>query len=298
MSASLLDRAYRSIRGELDRTHEIIITALRNADVELEQIDRYIYTVPGKMLRPALVLLSGLGVTGSKDHAGDLVLLAAVFELFHNASLIHDDLIDEESVRRNVPTVHAVFGPHIAVLAGDVLITRAFALLSSSFPPPIVERVIDVATDMCHGEILAAARKNESIQTPVYEEIVRLKTARMMGVACETGAMVGGAHAERARAYSEFGMSFGRAYQLVDDLIDKDHVVARSEVVGLLEPELASLHEHVSDLPQNLYTGGLRTIVDYLLEIGRGLTDERQSATIRSRIIDPSKAADRVGHGR
>ena len=80
MSASLLDRAYRSIRGELDRTHEIIITALRNADVELEQIDRYIYTVPGKMLRPALVLLSGLGVTGSKDHAGDLVLLAAVFE--------------------------------------------------------------------------------------------------------------------------------------------------------------------------------------------------------------------------
>jgi geranylgeranyl pyrophosphate synthase len=102
MRASLLDCAYHSIRSEFDRTHEVITPKLRNVGTELQQIDRYLYSVSGKMLRAALALLSGLGVKGTKEHDDELVTLAAVFGLLHGASLVLDDLIDEENQHRHV----------------------------------------------------------------------------------------------------------------------------------------------------------------------------------------------------
>lgn len=201
-----------------------------------DRVIRHIFLKPGKLLRPALVLLSARlargGETGRRAPAAarPLVRLAAAAELIHSASLVHDDILDEEEVRRGQEALHHKYGNHIAVLVGDMLYAQAFALLNAIRLPDrerqgrIIRLFCAAAQRMCLGEIASQRIAGQGLQPSLeeYLQILENKTAALMAACCQGGAIAGGGDAAACRSLAEFGLSFGMAFQLVDDHEDRD----------------------------------------------------------------------------
>lgn len=194
-----------------------------------EHIERY----RGKMLRPTLVLLCGLATAspaGSLSLSPDHITLAAVCEMVHMATLVHDDVLDEADTRRRGATVNRLRGNEAAVILGDYLIASAFHLCSqtASQEPSLI--VGHASMDMAAGELLQLHnRENYSIDEPTYFEIVRRKTGALIAAACRLGAFASGASPPVCGACESFGYSLGVAFQIQDDLLD---LTGRQGVVG------------------------------------------------------------------
>jgi octaprenyl-diphosphate synthase len=183
----------------------------------------------GKMLRPTLVLLSGLAA-----HGGELTdkhrTLAAVVEMIHMATLVHDDVLDEAQVRRRGATVNHLWGNETAVILGDYLISNAFHLCSTMGDPSINLALGQVTNTLCEGELVQLHHRNDySIDEATYLEIVGRKTASLIGECCRLGAMLSNCAEPVARALHAFGTSLGIAFQIQDDLLD---LVGEEDVVG------------------------------------------------------------------
>ncbi len=174
----------------------------------------------GKRLRPALVLLAGRGA-GRWD--GELVPVAVVVEMIHTATLVHDDVLDEALLRRQVASCNALYGNEGAVLLGDFLFARAFAL-SASLENRLASRYLsEITAEVCQGEILQnRERGNLDLPEDRYFEIIRKKTAILYAAAAEVGARYAGAPEEAVRALHGFGLGIGLAFQIVDDCLDLD----------------------------------------------------------------------------
>lgn len=179
---------------------------------------RYALSASGKQLRPVLVALGARAAGGlGPDH----VCGAAIVELVHLATLVHDDVIDSAGVRRRQPTVAAQFGNQTAVLLGDCLFAHALTL-AAGFPTTDVCRVVANGTKaVCSGEILQTLRKGKLDQsTDDYFRVIQLKTAELFALACELGALLSGAPVATCDALRRFGIAFGTAYQVFDDCLD------------------------------------------------------------------------------
>lgn len=178
----------------------------------------YAISASGKQLRPVLVGLSARAAGPLSPHH---VTGAAIVELVHLATLVHDDIIDAAEVRRQQPTVAARFGNRTAVLLGDCLFAHALDL-ASSYPTPEVCRVVAAATRaVCSGEILQTLRQDRIDQSlDHYFRVIRLKTAELFALACELGALLAEASPTRRAALRQFGIAFGTAYQVYDDCLD------------------------------------------------------------------------------
>lgn len=173
----------------------------------------------GKGLRPALVLLAARA--GANPSRSTLVPLAASIELMHHATLVHDDIIDAAPVRRKRPSLNAVWGNEISVIAGDFLYARAFALAAAFLRTSEMQRLARVADVMCQGELAEIERRFDTDLTEErYLEIVRQKTAVLLSACCELGAAVAGAPPETVQRMADFGMAFGVAFQIADDCLD------------------------------------------------------------------------------
>jgi octaprenyl-diphosphate synthase len=174
----------------------------------------------GKRLRPALVLLAG---RASGEIGEEHVPVAVVVEMIHTATLVHDDVLDEALVRRQSPSCNALFGNEGAVLLGDFLFARAFAL-SASLEDRLASRYLaEITAEVCQGEILQnRERGNLDLPEERYFEIIRKKTAILYAAAAEVGARYAGAPEPVARALHGFGMGIGLAFQVVDDCLDVD----------------------------------------------------------------------------
>lgn len=206
------------IASELDRVIEVFDDELRSGlpfvNELVEQVRRY----RGKLLRPRLLLLSG-AATGKVGHKH--IVLAAVVEMVHMATLVHDDVLDEADVRRRSPTVNRLVGNEGAVLLGDFLISHAYHLCSSLDSPHAARRVAAVTNTVCEGELMQIHhRGDEQLSEADYLNIIRGKTAALTSVCCELGAWAGGASEEQVRRMADFGMDLGMAFQIVDDLLD------------------------------------------------------------------------------
>ena len=179
----------------------------------------------GKMLRPTLVLLSGLAA-GPQPCDGSVLTdkhraIAAVTEMIHMATLVHDDVLDEAEVRRRGSTVNALWGNEAAVILGDYLISNAFHLCSTVSDPAINLALGQVTNTLCEGELVQLHhRDNYSIDEATYMEIVRRKTASLIGECCRLGAMLSGAPEATIRTLRRFGELLGVAFQIQDDLLD------------------------------------------------------------------------------
>lgn len=179
-----------------------------------ERVHRY----RGKMLRPRLLLLSAEASGGIRP---EHIVLGAVVEMVHMATLVHDDVLDEADVRRHNPTVNRLVGNEAAVLLGDYLISHAYHLCSSLRSTRASRRIADATNTVCEGELLQVEnRGNFDLGEDVYLEIVRRKTAALTCVCCELGAETAGATPDVVAHLSEFGRDLGTAFQIVDDLLD------------------------------------------------------------------------------
>ncbi len=231
------------IPPELSQMQGWVLTGLADVSDEIERalasqvpsvsaLCQHVERFRGKMLRPILVLVSG-GATGSSTSvpaSGDLLKLAAVVEMVHMATLVHDDVLDEAVIRRRAQTINDRAGNESAVLLGDYLIAASFRLCASLDDPEPARLIGKVSMELCEGELLQLQnRDNLSIDEATYFEILEGKTAALVGACTRLGARAGGASEEVQDALDRFGRSIGSAFQVQDDLLD---LLGTEDVVG------------------------------------------------------------------
>jgi octaprenyl-diphosphate synthase len=187
-------------------------------DPEVAPYARYALTNQGKQLRPAMVALSAGAAGRITDEA---ITAAVIIEMIHLATLVHDDIMDEASVRRRRPTLAANAGNQVSVLLGDCLFAHALKL-AAGFPTTEVCRAVSSATKtVCSGEILQTLRQRQKVcSRDEYFRILQMKTAELFACSCDLGGWLGGANPERRSALRQYGLDLGIAYQVYDDCVD------------------------------------------------------------------------------
>lgn len=200
---------------------------------------RHLLAMKGKMFRPTLVLLSS-AVGGSAESA---VSVAAVVELIHLATLVHDDAVDHSMLRRGMPTLNSLFNDQTSVIMGDFLYSVALRELSVADDMTPIRVLVDVSAQMSVGELRQLSTINAlDFSEEDYELLIRAKTASLISAACRLGALRGApAHADALAAY---GDALGMVFQITDDLIDYTEV---TETTG--KPSGLDLREHKVTLP-------------------------------------------------
>ncbi|WP_455641055.1 polyprenyl synthetase family protein [Parabacteroides sp.] len=181
----------------------------------------YILSLGGKRIRPALALMA---CNLYQDKVENVINPALGIEVFHNFTLLHDDLMDRADKRRNKPTVHKVWNDNTAILSGDAMLIAAYQLIGKTEPEHLKE-VFDLFTstalEICGGQQYDMEFESRNDVTEAeYMEMIRLKTAVLLACSLKTGAIVGGASKEDASNLYEFGIHIGLAFQLQDDLLD------------------------------------------------------------------------------
>ena len=173
----------------------------------------------GKRLRPILVVLSAkaCGYEGADAHT-----LAAVVELIHVASLVHDDVLDEAAIRRGRETLQTKWGNKVAVLVGDYLHARVLSMLvSRRADDPAMAILADTTQAMCEGEVIHAYKSGDfDIPEVEYLQIISFKTGKLIAASCTLGAHLGTTEAQHVDALTTYGQQIGTAFQIVDDLLD------------------------------------------------------------------------------
>ncbi|MFN2453856.1 MAG: polyprenyl synthetase family protein [Pyrinomonadaceae bacterium] len=195
----------------------------------IASINDYLRASGGKRVRPALTLLATYAAGGdARQH--NAIRMAAVMELLHTATLVHDDIIDNAETRRSRASVNSRFGNQTAVLMGDWLYMSAFETSLAERSLPILDILTSVTRKMTEGELLQLTLLGRlDITENQYFDILRRKTAYLFSACCEIGAILGKADEETQRAMRDYGLYLGTAFQLIDDLLD---VTASGEELG------------------------------------------------------------------
>ncbi|HEU4628288.1 MAG TPA: polyprenyl synthetase family protein [Gemmatimonadaceae bacterium] len=211
------------------------------ADNELAaSVTGHLMRMRGKMFRPTLVLLAA-SLEGPP--CARAVRLAAVTELVHLATLVHDDSVDHSALRRGQPTVNSLFSHQVSVIMGDFLYVHAFAELVRDGDPAVLGAVTRASTEMTMGEIRQLAAVDAlAFSEEDYEMLIRAKTASLIAAACEMGAVAGGGR--HVAALARYGDRLGRAFQIADDVLD---YTEDPDVTG--KPRGLDLREHKVTLP-------------------------------------------------
>jgi octaprenyl-diphosphate synthase len=184
----------------------------------VNQVSEYIISAGGKRIRPVLVLLiaNAYAYKGTAHHS-----LAAVIEFIHTATLLHDDVVDESSLRRGKETANALFGNAASVLVGDFLYSRAFQMMVTVGNARVMQIVADATNVIAEGEVLQLLNMhNPDVNEEDYLRVIRSKTAKLFEAAAQLGALISGADEAGIEAAGEYGRSLGTAFQLIDDVLD------------------------------------------------------------------------------
>jgi octaprenyl-diphosphate synthase len=234
--ATIQEPVREELDGAFDELHRIIV-----ADFPLiTEVNEHLLQMKGKMFRPTLLLLSGRAAGGLRPED---VTLAAVVELIHLATLVHDDSVDHSVLRRGQPTVNAMFSHQVAVIMGDYLYSRAMIELVELNDPVPLRVMSRVTNEMTVGEMRELqAHDTLAYSEEDYDALIQHKTASLMSGACEIGARRAAPPLrERLRRYGEF---LGRAFQITDDVLD---YTGTESVTG--KPSGLDLKEHKITLP-------------------------------------------------
>jgi len=206
---------------------DAVIRARLTSEVALiGQVAEYIIGSGGKRMRPGLLLL----VAGALGHKGpDAHELAAVIEMIHTATLLHDDVVDESELRRGRKTANAMFGNAASVLVGDFLYSRAFQMMVGVGRMEVMQVLSDATNIIAEGEVLQLMNIGDTeVSEERYLTVIRYKTAKLFEAAGRLGAILAGASSETAVRMAEYGMRLGTAFQLVDDVLDYSGDVAET----------------------------------------------------------------------
>lgn len=213
-----LDQIYAPVAGDLQALGPLLDRELASDDPFIGELVGHVLSTHGKLIRPALALLSAAACGGADEQR---LLLAGAVELVHVASLVHDDIIDASDLRRGASTVNALWGNQIAVLLGDYLLATAFTLISRIRHPQVAPTIAAAAVRMSQAEITAVQAGGEGREDEATcVAIIEGKTAHLFAAACRSGALLAGAPAATADALAEFGLRWGVAFQITDDTLD------------------------------------------------------------------------------
>lgn len=213
-----LDRIYAPVAEDLGTLVQMLRHELASSDPFISGLVDHVLSAQGKLIRPALALLSASACGGADEQR---LHLAGTVELVHVASLIHDDIIDAADLRRGVPTVNARWGNQVAVLVGDYLFATAFGLASRIRHPQVAPALAEASVMMSRSEIMAAETGDRPHEDEArYYAIIEGKTAALFSAACRCGALLAGAPPSTAAAMAEFGLRWGVAFQITDDALD------------------------------------------------------------------------------
>jgi octaprenyl-diphosphate synthase len=210
--------AFRLVDNELAQVRELIDKQLADCPAAAGTMSHLRKQVrSGKMLRPGLLLLAGAGCGEVTDKH---IRVAAIVEMIHNATLLHDDVIDEGQKRRGGPTVNSLSGNESAVLLGDFLLSKAFRMCAG-LEPEVVSTIALAAVRICTGELRQLTEgRNWQLSEAEYIEVITEKSASLFGCCCHLGGLLSGASETVVRMLADFGLNVGIAFQITDDLLD------------------------------------------------------------------------------
>ena len=217
ITQSLAD-LYSPIHEDLAIVEQIFDDELSGDLPFVQELCDTVRSYRGKMLRPSLLLLVAKATGGIRPAHHTL---AAVIELVHMATLVHDDVLDEADERRKQPTINTIAGNEAAVLLGDYLISHAYHLCSSMNSQEASRRIGATTNRVCEGELLQNHhRENLQLTEAEYIEIIGRKTAALTATACALGAFFSAAEPNIVTAMQQYGLSAGIAFQIIDDVLD------------------------------------------------------------------------------
>ncbi|MBX9869924.1 MAG: octaprenyl diphosphate synthase [Burkholderiaceae bacterium] len=198
--------------------NQVIRQQLHSEVPLVNQIAEYIINAGGKRIRPVLVLLMANAYQYRGTHHHDL---AAIVEFIHTATLLHDDVVDESSMRRGRQTANALFGNAASVLVGDFLYSRAFQMMVAINSMQVMQILADATNVIAEGEVLQLLNMHDpDVTEERYLQVIRSKTAKLFEAAAQIGALIAGASPRQVELAAEYGRSLGTAFQLIDDVLD------------------------------------------------------------------------------
>jgi len=257
------------IAADMSAMDDVIRKRLTSDVALVSQVADYLIAAGGKRLRPALLLL----IAGALDYRGPHHhTLAAVVEFIHTATLLHDDVVDESSLRRGRATANALFGNAASVLVGDFLYSRAFQMMVDVDNMRVMRILADATNIIAEGEVLQLLNiQNPDVTESLYLQVIRYKTAKLFEAAARLPAVLAGASDTTEEKCAEFGRRIGTAFQLIDDLLDYSGVTS-------------DIGKNVGD---DLREGKPTLPLIYLLENG----DSTQRALAQSALRDRSQTS-------
>ena len=206
------------MKSDMEKTDNILIDRL-NSNVDLiNQMSHYIIASGGKRIRPLLLLLCARATNygGTEHHA-----MAVVIELIHTATLLHDDVVDESTTRRNQDTTNELWGNAASVLVGDFLYSRAFEILVEPNSMSIMRILSKATNQIAEGEVLQLLNiRNANVSQTKYFNVIEQKTARLFEAACKIGALLSDSSEKTINSLGDFGLHLGIAFQIIDDALD------------------------------------------------------------------------------
>ncbi|NKB60042.1 MAG: polyprenyl synthetase family protein [Alphaproteobacteria bacterium] len=213
-----LDQINALVADDLVKVNQVIVDKMDSPVALIPQLAGHIIAAGGKRLRPMLTLASSAlcGYQGERH-----VSLAACVEFIHTATLLHDDVVDDSDLRRGQDSAKAVWGNQASVLVGDFLFSRAFQLMVGDGSLRVLKILSDASATIAEGEVMQLMTTNDTeTSEAAYMDVIRAKTAKLFAAATEIGAVVSERPAAEAEALESYGMNFGIAFQLVDDVLD------------------------------------------------------------------------------
>lgn len=209
---------HTALRDDLQAVDRVLREALHSDVPLIGRVADHIIAGGGKRLRPALLLLvaQACGYRDKHQHT-----LAAVIEMIHTATLLHDDVVDESALRRGHDTANAIFGNSASVLVGDFLYSRAFQLMVTVDNARVFQILAEATNVIAEGEVMQLVNAgNPEIDETIYRDVIERKTAKLFEAAARLGAVLGGAKPALEETLSSFGAHLGTAFQLIDDVLD------------------------------------------------------------------------------
>ncbi|MBV36686.1 MAG: octaprenyl diphosphate synthase [Rickettsiales bacterium] len=213
-----LDNIRALVESDFQATNQMILDRLKSDVVLVDQVGHYIVAAGGKRLRPMLVLLAAksMGYKGS-DHSK----LAAVIELIHTSTLLHDDVVDESSMRRGRETANELFGNQASVLVGDFLYSRSFQMMVEVDNMKVLNILANTTNEVAAGEVLQLMNINDpKVSEDSYYQVIERKTAILFAAATQLGAVLCQAPENVEQGLHDYGLQLGIAFQLIDDALD------------------------------------------------------------------------------
>jgi octaprenyl-diphosphate synthase len=208
------------VAPEMAQVDRVIAQRLASGVPLVGEVAQYIISAGGKRLRPVLLLLTcgALGYQGQQHHN-----LAAVVEFIHTATLLHDDVVDESTLRRGRPTANENFGNPASVLVGDFLYSRAFQMMVDADSMRVMQILADATNVIAEGEVLQLMNMHDaSLDEEGYLRVIRSKTAKLFEASARLGAILTDSPQAIEDACADFGQALGTAFQVIDDVLDYD----------------------------------------------------------------------------